>query len=122
MGTAFPQALDKSTTSNTTSKPASTIKRKSSEIDDFKHEYVQAAVEDAMDEFCSDMRRQLWHWHFDMIKAFQLQNQEMKALLRQNNLNESLLEEVQKLRLENAELKSMPFVANFNQDSNQKDE
>lgn len=46
----------------------------------------------------------------------------MTALLRQNNLNESLLEEVQKLRMENAQLKSMPFVANFNQDSNEKNE
>ena len=68
-----------------------------------------------MDEFCSDMRKQLWHWHYDMIKAFQLQNQEMRGLLRQNNLNESLLEEVQKLRMENAELKSTPFVAKFSQ-------
>jgi len=131
--TAFPTALDKSTTSNTTCnrvvetnstpKPTSKIRKSSSsEIDAFKHEYVQAAVEEAMDEFCSDMRKQLWHWHYDMIKAFQLQNQEMTALLRQNNLNESLLEEVQKLRMENAQLKSMPFVANFNQDSNEKNE
>ena len=59
---------------------------------------------------------------FFFIHAFQLQNQEMTALLRQNNLNESLLEEVQKLRMENAQLKSMPFVANFNQDSNEKNE
>ena len=70
-----------------------------------------------MDEFCSDMRKQLWHWHYDMIKAFQLQNQEMKQLMRQNNLNESLLEEVQKLRIENAQLKSTPFVAHFNKEN-----
>ena len=122
--TAFPQALDNSSTSTPTcndgaeaiSNTKSVSKpRKSSEIDDFKHDYVQAAVEEAMDEFCSDMRKQLWHWHYDMIKAFQLQNQEMRGLLRQNNLNESLLEEVQKLRMENAELKSTPFVAKFSQ-------
>merc|ERR1719491_1350432 len=122
--TAFPQALDNSYTSTATcndgaeaiSNTKSVSKpRKSSEIDDFKHDYVQAAVEEAMDEFCSDMRKQLWHWHYDMIKAFQLQNQEMRGLLRQNNLNESLLEEVQKLRMENAELKSTPFVAKFSQ-------
>ena len=52
-----------------------------------------------------------------MIKAFQLQNQEMKQLMRQNNLNESLLEEVQKLRIENAQLKSTPFVAHFNKEN-----
>ena len=45
----------------------------------------------------------------------QLQNQEMRGLMRQDNLNESLLEEVQKLRMENAELKSTPFVAKFSQ-------
>ena len=80
--TAFPQALDNSSTSTATcnngaeaiSNTKSVSKpRKSSEIDDFKHDYVQAAVEEAMDEFCSDMRKQLWHWHYDMIKAFQLQ-------------------------------------------------
>lgn len=127
--TAFPQALDNSSTSTATcndgaeaiSNTKSVSKpRKSSEIDDFKHDYVQAAVEEAMDEFCSDMRKQLWHWHYDMIKAFQLQNQEMRGLLRQNNLNESLLEEVQKLRMENAELKSTPFVAKFSQNTNPK--
>ena len=127
--TAFPQALDNSSTSTPTcndgaeaiSNTKSVSKpRKSSEIDDFKHDYVQAAVEEAMDEFCSDMRKQLWHWHYDMIKAFQLQNQEMRGLLRQNNLNESLLEEVQKLRMENAELKSTPFVAKFSQNTNPK--
>ena len=53
-------------------------------------------------------------------KDLPVQNQEMRGLLRQNNLNESLLEEVQKLRMENAELKSTPFVAKISQNTNPK--
>ena len=80
--TAFPQALENSSTSNETGNGGAEAvssanqvckTQKTREIDNFKHDYVQAAVEEAMDEFCFDMRKQLWHWHYDMIKAFQLQ-------------------------------------------------
>ena len=97
--TAFPQALDNSSTSTATcndgaeaiSNTKSVSKpRKSSEIDDFKHDYVQAAVEEAMDEFCSDMRKQLWHWHYDMIKAFQLQVNLCQKLLFLHQLTHNM--------------------------------
>ena len=76
----------------------------------FKQEYVQAAVEEAMDEFCTDMRKQLWHMHYDMIKAFQKQQLELQQSLREYAVNEALVEEVERLRAENAQLKKSPFV------------
>ena len=110
--TAFPQALE-SAASNFSPQKQAIFERKPS-VDEFKHEFVQAAIEEAMDEFCSDMRKQMWHWHYDMIKAFQQQSQEFRSLLREQNQTQELLEEVRRLRIENEKLKNTPFVANFN--------
>lgn len=112
--TAFPQALEGETKTEETKKAVPAKVEPSTNVDRFQQEYVHAAVEEAMDEFCSDMRKQMWHWHYDMIKAFQQQNQEIRTMLRECNVNESLWEEVQRLRLENASLKQTPFVAQLN--------
>lgn len=119
--TAFPNALEGETSEETGAKTqvrSQVVSSTSTNVERFQQEYVQAAVEEAMDEFCSDMRKQMWHWHYDMIKAFQQQNQEIRAMLRECNVNEALLEEVQRLRLENASLKQTPFVANFTEKEN----
>ena len=63
-----------------------------------------------MDEFCADMRKQLWHMHYDMIKAFQQQQLELKSSLKEYAVNEALVEEVERLRAENAALKRTPFI------------
>ena len=39
----------------------------------YHREFLQNCVEDAMDDFCSDLRRQMWHLHYDMVRSFQLQ-------------------------------------------------
>ena len=121
--TAFPQALEsasKSLKSETVPKPKKLSS--SSEFDQFRQEFVQAAVEEAMDEFCADMRKQMWHWHYDMIKAFQQQSREIKVLMKENNDNEALVEEVRRLRAENEQLKSTPFLAHFEKDSDDRKE
>ncbi len=82
-------------------------------VDAFKHEFVQAAVQEAMDEFCDDMRKQLWHIQYDMIRNFQKQKEEIQLLMRNYAVNEQLLAEVQHLREENQRLKATPFVAHF---------
>jgi hypothetical protein len=88
--------------------------RPQSGIEAFKHEFVQAAVQEAMDESCRDMRRQLWHIHYDMIRAIQNQQSEVRSILKEYAVNPELLAEVQRLREENARLKNTPFIAHFN--------
>ena len=39
----------------------------------YHREFMQNCVEEAMDDFCSDLRRQMWHLHYDMVRSFQLQ-------------------------------------------------
>ena len=39
----------------------------------YHREFLQNCVEEAMDDFCSDLRRQMWHLHYDMVRSFQLQ-------------------------------------------------
>ena len=112
--TAFPDILARDKASNLDVEDKSEGKNNVDNFADnfaaFKHEYVQAAVEEAMDEFCADMRKQLWHMHYDMIKAFQQQQLELKNSLREYAVNETLVEEVERLRAENAELKRTPFI------------
>ena len=113
--TAFPQILSSAgekivPLSNEVFVPKKYCEKQNDAFQTFKQEFVQAAVEEAMDEFCSDMRKQLWHMHYDMIKAFQQQQMELKQNLKEYAVNEALVEEVERLRAENAELKRTPFV------------
>lgn len=66
-----------------------------------------------MDDFCSDMRKHLWHIQYDMIKNFQLQQLEFKKILQNYASNEELLLENAKLKEEIRRLKSTPFVGHF---------
>ena len=38
------------------------------EIGQFRDDYFRGIVADAMDEFCTSMRRQLWHIQYDSIR------------------------------------------------------
>ena len=111
--TAFPEILSSAGEKNETKEctgPPPSKEYSDNAFQAFKQEYVQAAVEEAMDEFCTDMRKQLWHMHYDMIKAFQKQQLELQQSLREYAVNEALVEEVERLRAENAQLKKTPFV------------
>jgi hypothetical protein len=37
-------------------------------VGNFRDEYFRGIVSDGMDEFCSSMRRQLWHIQYDIIR------------------------------------------------------
>ena len=120
--TAFPQALSaKSSCANSgvQALPISHKKEEEEEVEVLKQKYVQAAVEECMDDFCSDMRKHLWHIHYDVLKSFQTQKTEIENLLKNYAINETLLEEVKRLREENAKLKSTPFVGHFTDDKNE---
>ncbi len=43
------------------------------QLTNFQREYLRNCVEESMDDFCSDMRKQLWHLHYDVVRSFQLQ-------------------------------------------------
>ena len=57
----------------------------------YHREFLQNCVEDAMDDFCSDLRRQMWHLHYDMVRSFQLQQGSFSQMNLVMNLNISLL-------------------------------
>ena len=120
--TAFPQALSpKGSCSNSSIKalPISHQNEEKEEVEVFKQKYVQAAVEECMDDFCCDMRKHLWHIHYDILKSFQTQKAEIENVLRRYAINETLLEEMKRLREENEKLKSTPFVGHFTDDKNE---
>ena len=125
--TAFPQALESpaamtQSNSGKAAQPQEKEAKKDAFFDGFKREFVQAVVEEAMDEYATDMRKQMWHLHLDMIKYFIQQEDRMKKMLQENNINQGLLEEVKRLRLENEKLKNTPFVlANSQKDEKEAD-
>lgn len=72
----------------------------------FQEEYLRNCVEDAMDDFCTDVRKQMWHLQYDMIRAFQTQRDEISGLLSQYAINDALAAENDRLKRENDELRS----------------
>ena len=113
--TAFPQALleskameiaeDAIDSQTPSSKSQGQDLPQKQNLTDFQQDFLRGCVEEAMDDFCSDMRKQLWHIQYDSIRAFQRQKEEIKHMLRQHVLNENLVLENERLRMENAELK-----------------
>jgi hypothetical protein len=74
-------------------------------ITSFQQEYLKNCVEESMDDFCSDMRKQMWHLHYDMVRSFQLQQEGMGEMLKMYAVNDDLASEVERLRKENEELR-----------------
>ena len=72
----------------------------------FERSYMKSVVTECMDEFASEVRKQLWHMEWDLTKNFQLLKQENE--LKQEGFNkiyESIRLENEKLTHENEELK-----------------
>ena len=46
----------------------------------YHREFLQNCVEEAMDDFCSDLRRQMWHLHYDMVRSFHLQQESFSQM------------------------------------------
>lgn len=75
------------------------------QLTDFQQDFLRGCVEEAMDDFCSDMRKHLWHIQYDSIRAFQRQKEEVQGLLKHYVMNEQLVLENDRLRRENEELR-----------------
>ena len=71
----------------------------------FQQEYLSNCVEDAMDDFASELRQQMYCMQYDMIRSFQNQKEEIKELLRNYAVNEQLVKENERLKQENEELR-----------------
>ena len=111
--TAFPQALLESKAMDIaedaldagTVPPAAGSSSRGGHLTDFQQDFLRNCVEEAMDDFTSDMRKQLWHIQYDSIRAFQRQKDEIQNMLKHYVVNENLVLENERLRRENEELR-----------------
>ena len=76
------------------------------EAKQFERSYLKSVVTESMDEFASEVRKQLWHMEWDLTKNFQLLKQENEQKQEGfNKIYESMMLENEKLRHENEQLK-----------------
>ena len=78
----------------------------SGNVQEFQREYLRSVVTECMEDFTSEVRKQLWHIEWDIARNFQLL--EEKNEMRQEEFNrtyENLISENQMLREENEALK-----------------
>ncbi|KAI0240492.1 Protein NEDD1 [Lamellibrachia satsuma] len=71
----------------------------------FPTQFVKNIIEDALDDFREQIRRDILDVHTSMLKQFLLQQTEINSMLQQYSLNTELLEEINRLREENSRLK-----------------
>lgn len=72
----------------------------------FQIEFMKNLIDDALDEFRINFHRDIVNLQVEMLRQFQIQQNEMKALVQQYSLNDTLVEENQRLREEIKRLKA----------------
>ena len=88
---APPDVLDAGAAASAPSSTRNLNPAGNSNMSAYHREFLQNCVEEAMDDFCSDLRRQMWHLHYDMVRSFQLQQGSFSQMNLVMNLNISLL-------------------------------
>jgi protein NEDD1 len=66
---------------------------------------LKEVVEDSLAEFRRQIHRDVHNMHIDLIRQFEIQKNEMEALLGKFSLNEQLVAEIERLRQENVALR-----------------
>lgn len=71
----------------------------------FQTQFIRNMIEDSMEDFKEQIHSQYLNLHLEMIRQFQIQQNEMTQLLQQYSVNHELIQEVERLREENKRLK-----------------
>lgn len=75
-------------------------------VEAFQVEFIRNMIEDSLEEFRVAVHRDIMNLQLEMLRQFQIQQNEIQALLQTYSVNEGLLAEVERLREENKRLKS----------------
>ncbi|EDV19299.1 Protein NEDD1 [Trichoplax sp. H2] len=75
-------------------------------IQPFQTEFIKNMIDDSIEEMREAVHRDIANMHFEMLRQFQLQLDEMKRSIKEASVNEELLAEVERLRTENEMLKN----------------
>lgn len=71
----------------------------------FPTQFIKNLIEDSLEDFREQIRRDILDVHTSMLKQFLFQQSEINTMLKQYSLNTELLEEIDRLREENSRLK-----------------
>lgn len=71
----------------------------------FQMDMVRSMIDEALEDFRDQTRRDVLNLHMDILKQFQIQQAEIRTLLQQYSVNEELMTEIERLREENEKLK-----------------
>ena len=77
---APPDVLDAGAAASAPSSTRNLNPAGNSNMSAYHREFLQNCVEEAMDDFCSDLRRQMWHLHYDMVRSFHLQQESFSQM------------------------------------------
>jgi len=75
------------------------------EAANFQRGYISNVVSDAMEEWCTGLERRLWAMQYSLLRQLDQHQAETRQLVAQTGGLDDLRTEVERLRLENAELK-----------------
>ncbi|XP_076095952.1 protein NEDD1-like [Mytilus galloprovincialis] len=71
----------------------------------FQTQFIRNMIEDSMEEFKEQIHNQYLNLHLEMIRQFQIQQNEMTHLMQQYSVNHDLIREIERLKEENQRLK-----------------
>lgn len=71
----------------------------------FQTQFIRNMIEDAMEDFKEEIHNQYLNLHLEMIRQFQIQQNELTQLLQQYSVNHELVKEIERLKEENRRLK-----------------
>ncbi|XP_022080950.1 protein NEDD1-like [Acanthaster planci] len=72
----------------------------------FQVQFIKNMIDDSLEEFKESFHREILHLQGEMVRQFQIQQNEMQELLQKYSINEGLLAEIERLREENKNLKA----------------
>ncbi|XP_038067720.1 protein NEDD1-like isoform X2 [Patiria miniata] len=76
------------------------------DLQPFQVQFIKNMIDDSLEEFKESFHREILHLQREMVRQFQIQQNEMHELLQKYSVNEGLLTELERLREENKNLKA----------------
>lgn len=67
-------------------------------------ETFKSLLEDSLSQFRQQIHRDVHNMHIDLIRQFEIQKNEVEVMLQHHSINDSLLQEIERLRQENRAL------------------